>query len=258
MSDALNVYGVASRGYGFPTLGTFAGNVALDSQGNFVQPEPKENEAFRQLEGGLKLSAAGFSATLAGYWVQIRNRLQSDLKVIDGRDVIVTNAVGRSRTYGLEATAAYVPRAVPGARLQSSVTLQDPRTTEYRVGTQDYSGNQVLRQPEVMLNHSLFYDRAGLDCMVNWSHIGPRFADDANLFEMQGFDLISTEAGYTAPLGANRSLRIGVNVYNLFDDHGLTEGDPRLAPGVDPRRFPYLNARPVLPRRVKLDLTYNF
>jgi iron complex outermembrane recepter protein len=258
VSDVLNVYGVTSRAYGFPTLGTFAGNVALDSQGNFVQPEPKDNETFWQIEGGLKLSGAAFSGTLAGYWVEIRNRLQGELKVIDGQTVTISSAVGKSRTYGLEAAAVYVLPMLPGGRLQSSVTVQDPRTTDYRIGPLDLSGNRVVRQPDIMFTNSLSYERQGFDLMASWSYLGPRFADDANLVRLQSFGLVSGAVGYSAPLGANRSIRIGVNVYNLFDDHGLTEGDPRLAAGVDPQQFPYANARPVLPRRVKVDLMYSF
>lgn len=258
VTDFLNVYGTGSRGFAFPVLGTFAGDVRLDAQGNFVQPEPEENEEFLQAEVGLKLSAPQFSGTLGGYWVQINDRLQTDIKIIGGQSLQVTDAVGESRTFGLEATGAFAPIAVPGLRVESSLTLQDHEATEFVIGAQDFSGNEIKRIPNFMLNSSLFYAGYGFDFMFNWSHLGSRFADDANLFELDEFDVFTANAGYTIPLAGGQGLRLGVNVYNLSDSEGLTEGDPRLAAGVDPTQFPFLNARPVLPHRIKASATYTF
>ncbi len=70
--------------------------------------------------------------------------------------------------------------------------------------------------------------------------------------------MLTANAGYTVPIGEGRSLRLGINVYNLTDSDGLTEGDPRLPPGADPADLPFFNARPVLPQRWKFSATYNF
>ncbi len=258
VNDEVNVYGSASRGFVFPELSTFAGNVSLDSQGNFVQPEPKDNEEFLQAEGGVKVNTAQFSLALSVFWVKINDRLQGDIKIIDGRAVQVTDAVGSSRSFGLEATGAFVPRAVPGLRLESSLTLQDHEATDFRIGDRDLSGNDIKRVPQFMLNSALVYERRGVDLTLNWLVVGDRFADDANLFKLEQFGVVTLDAGYTVPFSSGQSVRLGVNVYNLFDSEGLTEGDPRLATGVDPTQFPFLNARPVLPQRVKFSATYNF
>lgn len=258
VSDQLNFYATGSRGFVFPELSTFAGNVSLDAQGNFVQPEPEKNEEFLQAETGLRIASPQFSGTVSGYWVQIRNRLQGDIRIIDGRAVQITDAVGKSRTIGLEATGAFAPPSIPGLRLEASLTLQKHKATDFKIGDNDLSGNKIKRIPDLMVNGSVVYQHRGLDFLFNWSHLGPRFADDANLFELDAFDVFTLSAGYSIPITGGQSLRLGINIYNLFDSKGLTEGDPRLATGVDPTQFPFLNARPVLPQRFKFSATYTF
>lgn len=258
LNEWVNFYGNGSRGFVFPELSTFAGNVSIDSRGNFVQPEPKDNEEFLQAEGGVKVSTTQFSLALSGFWVEINNRLQGDIKIIDGKAVQVTDAVGKSRTFGLEGTGAFAPQAVPGLRLESSLTLQDHEATDFKIGDLDLSGKDIKRIPQFMLNSSLFYERYGVDFMLNWLVLGDRFADDANLFKLDEFGVVTLAAGYTVRFRGGQSARFGINVYNLFDSEGLTEGDPRLATGVDPKQFPFLNARPILPQRVKASITYNF
>ncbi|RMI12493.1 MAG: TonB-dependent receptor [Calditrichaeota bacterium] len=258
LSDQLNAYVSGSRGFAFPTLGVFAGDVRIDEQGNFVQPEPEENEEFLQGEAGLRLASSEVSGSLSGFYVQINNRLQSDIKIINGQAVQVTDAVGESRTIGVEVTAAVAPKSVPGLRLEGSLTVQDHEAVEFKVGDLDLSGNDIKRIPQLMANVTGLYQRRGFDLMVNWLYLGKRFADDANLFELDAFGVVTASAGYTFSVSGGRNLRIGVNVYNLLDSEGLTEGDPRLATGVDPTQFPFLNARPVLPRRVKFNATFEF
>lgn len=258
VTDYLNVYGTGSRGFVFPELSTFAGNVSLDAQGNFVQPDPKDNEEFLQAEAGVRLASSQWSGTLSGFWVRINDRLQDDIRIIDGKSVQITDAVGTSRTFGLEATGAFAPRAVPGLRLESSLTLQDHEATDFKIGNNDFSGKDIKRIPQFMLNSSLFYQLHGIDFMLNWLVLGDRFADDANLQKLDEFGVVTLDAGYTVPFPGGQNVRFGINVYNLFDSEGLTEGDPRLPAGVDPANFPFFNARPVLPLRVKFSATYNF
>lgn len=258
VTDAVNVYGNFSRAFFLPTLGVFAGDVRIDEQGNFVQPIPEENEEILQLEGGLKLATSQLSGTLSGFWTRISDRLQTDIRIIGGQTLQVTDAVGESRTFGLEATAAYAPRRIPGLTLETSVTGQDHETTEFVVGEEDFSGNKVKRIPDFMTNSSIFYERYGLDLMLNWSHLGDRFADDANFQELQAVNVLTVNGGYTFRVAGGRTLRVGVNAYNVNDTIGLTEGDPRLPPGFDPADLPFFNARPVLPQRFKFTASYTF
>jgi outer membrane receptor protein involved in Fe transport len=261
--DQLNLYAVGSRSYVFPGLTTFAGNVILDARGNFQQPTPDKNETFIQLESGAKFGYPEFGGSLAIFYLQIKDRLQSNLRIIGGQNVLVTEAVGKSQSIGIEFTGAYAPRALKGFTLQASVTYQDPKYVDFNVfnvstgGITSLKDKKPLRQANFMTNATASYEANGLDLSLNWSYTGNRYADDANLFQLDAFNVVSGGIGYTFPFMQNQSLRLGVHVYNLFYSLGLTEGDPRLSTGVDPTQFPYLNARPILPRRITFDLTYN-
>lgn len=256
--DGVNLYGNFSRSFFFPDLGTFGGDVRIDEQGNFVQPVPEDNEELLQVEGGLKIGTSEVSGTVAGFWTQIRDRLQTDIRIIDGQSLQVTDAVGKSRTFGLEVTGAYAPLRAPGLRFETSITAQDHETTDFVVGPNDFSGNSVKRIPDFMTNSSVIYEAYGLELMFNWSHLGDRFADDANFQTLDAVNILTTDFGYRFRFAEGRSLRLGLNIYNLGDTIGLTEGDPRLPPGFDPAQLPFFNARPVLPRRVKASASYTF
>ncbi|MFA3782758.1 TonB-dependent receptor domain-containing protein [Melioribacteraceae bacterium 4301-Me] len=263
VNDQFNFYAVGSKSYVFPGLTTFAGNVSLDAQGNFKQPTPDKNETFIQLEGGTKFSFSEFGGSLAIFYLHINDRLQSNLRIIDGQNVLVTEAVGKSKSVGIEFTGTYAPIALKGFTLQTSITYQDPRYVDFNVfnvstgSVTSLKDKKPLRQANFMTNTTLNYENNGVDLSINWSYTGSRYADDANLFQLDAFHVVSAGIGYTFKFMQAQSLRLGVHVYNLFDSLGLTEGDPRLSTGVDPTQFPYLNARPILPRRVTFDLTYN-
>lgn len=258
LTDALNVYGTASRGFVFTPLSAFTGDVQLAPDGSFVQPEPEDNEEFLQAELGFRLASPQFSGTVSGYWVKINDRLQTQTRIIDDFTVDVLESVGETRTFGIEATGAFSPLAVSGLTLESSLTLQDHEATDFVIGDEDFSGNRIKRVPRAILNSSAIYERFGADLWFNWNLLGSRFADDANLLELPSFSIFSTNVGYVLPVGDGQRMRADVNVYNLFNDKGLTEGDPRLAADIDPSELPFLNARPILPRRLKVSLTYMF
>lgn len=259
----ISAYASGSRGFRVPSARIFT-NIARDSEGNFVQAEPEENELFLQAEGGLKLSTSQVGLDVAIYWVNIQDRLQQDLKVLpDGSSAEITNSVGETRTIGLEATGVFAPKTIRGLRLQSSLTLQDHEATDFVLpqpdGTiLDLSGNDIKRIPEFMLNSTISYQRYGFDGSLNWSHIGDKFADDGNLQELDQFDVVNLTAGYTFKLSPTQNARFGISVGNILNSRGLTEGDPRLLAGQNPADFPFFNARPILPRRVIGTVTYNF
>ena len=63
--------------------------------------------------------------------------------------------------------------------------------------------------------------------------------------------------GYTFPVGeGGETLRLGTQVYNLFNSAGITEGSPRLNNSQTEEE--YFVGRPILPTRVFLNATFNF
>ena len=64
-------------------------------------------------------------------------------------------------------------------------------------------------------------------------------------------------AGYTREFAGGDRARVGVDIYNLFDSHAVTEGSPRQGTEQTLGQA-YFVGRQVLPRRVLVRLSYNF
>lgn len=268
-----NFYVSGSRGFRIPDASFFT-SLALDANGNFRQPQLTKNEQFLQGEVGYRLTTKQAGLTVAPFYVNIKNRLQSDLRILPGGvSAVVTDAVGETRTAGVEATLVATPSALPGWTFQAAGTYQDHKALNFpqvptiylrdangaiRDSVTSNSGRKIRRQPNTMADLSANYQRRGLDANFDYNYIGSRFADDANLQKLEGFGVLTAGAGYTFGRNTAQRIRVGVNIYNLLDDRGVTEGDPRLAGGVDPSTLPFLNFRPILPRRVMVSLRYDF
>jgi outer membrane receptor protein involved in Fe transport len=259
LTDALNAYVVGSRAYYFPELASLTTSTTIGDI---------DNEQFWQAEGGLKLGSSQLSGTLAFYFTQINNRFSAGQRQDPqtGNVVVVAQRIGGSRTLGTELTLAYAPDALDGLRLDGMFTYQGHEYTDFpspgedgELGTSDdddFSGNQIRRQPVVMGQGGVSYEAGGFDVRLAAKYTGNRFADEANFQRLDAYTVVNGGLGYTFSFGDTESVRLGLNVFNLFNSRGLTEGDPRLPPGVDPTDQPFFNARPILPRRITAKVTY--
>ncbi len=75
-------------------------------------------------------------------------------------------------------------------------------------------------------NAGLFYDDRTFDLSLFTNYTGPNFTASNNAIELDGWNIVNLDAGYTLALGGSR-LRLSVNVFNLFDTDAVTEGSPR-------------------------------
>jgi iron complex outermembrane recepter protein len=270
LSKNTNLYGSFTKGVYFPEMRTF-GNVNLDGKGNFIQAAPTQNENVYQTEVGAKYGSEKLSGTLAGYYINIKNRLQNDVYLgSDGVIREITNAVGSTTTMGIEASLAY--KLTKGLVADMNLTLQDHQYDDFvknlpgadgRLGTSDdtkidYKGNWVLRQPKFMLNGGLTYDHKGWEAGINALYTGKRFADDQNNVVLPAYSLVNLQASRQVSLGNGQSVSLGFNLYNALNSRGLTEGDPRVADTSTLKNDPFYNARAILPRRLMLSVTMKF
>lgn len=248
VTDVFNIYGVGARGYFFPELASLSTGLEIGDV---------DNESFWQGEVGVKAGGSQFSGTLALYYTELNDRFASGPRE-DNDGVIRTVAlrVGGSRTLGTELTAAFAPRAVDGLRLSGMFTYQDHEYTDFESGDNDFSGNDIRRQPELMAQGQISYETGGFDAQVRAKYTGERFADEANFQVLDPYTVLNTNIGYTIGFQDNQSVRLGVSVFNLLNSRGLTEGDPRVPAGANPLEQPFFNARPILPRRVTGKITY--
>ncbi|MCC6941755.1 MAG: TonB-dependent receptor [Novosphingobium sp.] len=257
LTDDMSVYANASRGFFFPELRSAAfrplptGTAANASLTPGTQSYTAE--IIKQAEIGFKMSQPGLTMTVSGFYTKLDNRRQV-LFVNDGAGGLIerVNLVG-TESYGAEGTIDL--RLMQNLRFNGNVTLQKSKFTAFDT-TPANIGKSVERQPELLYNAGLYYDDGAFDLSVFTNYTGPNFTASNNLIELDGWNIANLDAGYKLPL-ATGSLRVSVNVFNLFNTDAVTEGSPRqdanqVANGA------FFVGRPVLPRRITGRLTYNF
>ncbi|MBU7579465.1 MAG: TonB-dependent receptor [Porphyrobacter sp.] len=257
LSDSMSLYANASRGFFFPELrsaafrplaaGTAANASASPGTQSFTA------EIIKQAEAGLKISQPGLALTLSGFYTSLDNRRQV-LFVNDGQGGLIerVNLVG-TESYGAEATVDV--RIIDNLNFAGNVTWQNSQYTAFDT-TPGNIGNAVERQPEWLYNAGLYYDDGSFDLSLFTNYTGANFTAANNAIELEGWNIANLDAGYTLDIGGS-SLRLSVNVFNLFDTDAVTEGSPRqdanqVANGA------FFVGRPVLPRRITARATFTF
>lgn len=245
LTPDLNIYVNANRGYFFPALNS----VAVNAAGLTQSYEP---EIIRQAEGGLKFSSDRISGSLSGFYNDLKNRRTVLLVNAPGGGVVEQVTVVSTRAFGLEAVADV--RLLDHLRFSGNLSLIDHKFTALDI-TPQYIGNKEPRQPSVLYNAGLYYDDNRLDASIATTYTGPNYTDNSNAIELDGFNTWRLIAGYKLGLGGTQSLRVGVDVYNLFNSSGITEGSPRQ---VSQTIGAYFVGRPILPRRISANISYKF
>ncbi|MEM6772563.1 MAG: TonB-dependent receptor, partial [Bacteroidota bacterium] len=221
VNPALNIYANASRGYFFPELR----GVGFSSPGQTLS---YETESIIQGELGIKYGKDKLAATAALFLVNLDDRRNIDF-VNDPNNpgsVIEQVRIQSTRTLGLEASLNY---AVSEAfNLYGNLTLQDHEFTKVE-GNEEQVGNELRRQPNFMGLIGATYDNGVFDGNISANFLGSKFANDANTVELDGYNIVRLDGGYTFDLGKKQSLRLGISVFNLLDSDGVTEGSPRQA-----------------------------
>lgn len=265
LTDDISLYANASRGFFFPEIRsanfvTLPGGTAANAS---LSPgmQSYKGEIIKQVQAGVKVSKPTFSFEAAAFYTSLKNR----------RQVLFVNAPGggfqelvnlvATESYGVEATLDV--RIVDNLSFNGNVTLQKAKYTEFQanVGGVPTSnpaiiGKELERQPNVLYNAGLYYDDGALDVSIFTNYTGDNYTASNNAIELKGWHVANFDAGYKIPLGGG-SLRVGVNVFNVFNTDATTEGSPRqdnnqVVGGA------YFVGRPVLPRRVMGRLTYQF
>jgi iron complex outermembrane recepter protein len=249
LTEDINLYTNASRGYFFPELRAVTINSATGA------PASYEGEIIKQAEIGVKYSTGALKASLAGLYTRLSNRRQ--LQFINdpnnpGGFIEQVNIVG-TQSYGVEATLRL--RLVEHLFFEGNLTLQDHKYTDFDTAP-DNVGNELERQPNILYNAGLFYYDRRLDASLFTNYTRDNFTAANNLIELEGFNIVNFDAGYRIPIDGN-SVRVGVNVFNLFDTDATTEGSPRQDVN-QTTGGAYFVGRPVLPRRVTARVTFNF
>ncbi|MBU6252880.1 MAG: TonB-dependent receptor [Alphaproteobacteria bacterium] len=257
LNDKMSLYANGSRGFFFPELRSAsfrplpAGTAANASLAPGMQSYTAE--IIKQAEIGLKMGDPSFSFTLAGIYTKLDNRRQV-LFVNDGAGGFTerVNLVG-TRSYGVEGTVDV--RLMKNLRFAGNITLQNSKYTAFDT-TPANIGHKVERQPSLLYNAGLYYDDRTFDVSIFTNYTGDNYTASNNAIQLQGWNIANFDAGYKMAMGSG-SLRVSVNVFNLFNTDAVTEGSPR-QDNNQAANGAFFVGRPVLPRRITGRVTYSF
>ncbi len=256
LTDFTNLYANFSRGFFFPQLRGFAPTPG-------IRDTNYDAETILQGELGAKFGNSAFSGSIAGYFVNLSDRIRIDQAISGGQLVDLARSEQTTRTFGLEATARY--RFSDALSVNATLTYQDHEITKNE--TTDLvnnttliinEGNEIGRQPNLLGSIAANYDNKKLDANFTLNYTGEKFTDDANNVELDAIAIARLGGGYTFEIQDYNSVRFGFSIFNLFDDSGLTEGNPRAGIAGQSEDGEFFFGRPILPRRVFLTATFHF
>jgi len=122
--------------------------------------------------------------------------------------------------------------------------------------TFDFTGNQLLRVPEVSYRLTpaiKLHEAVRLE--VDYQYFGDRFADAANAFKLPAYDVLSANLRWS-PM---EQMTVYVRAENLLNEVGLTEGNPRAGSFVSGEaNSPFFVARPIYGRNFRFSLLWDF
>jgi outer membrane receptor protein involved in Fe transport len=141
---------------------------------------------------------------------------------------VLNTVYGDTKTVGVEVEGTWRP--VRWFDVHANYTYQDARFSNFAYTSStgqavDYSDNRLLRVPEnqvrITPGFNLLDGRARLE--GDFSYYGKRYADVANQISLPSYKTVDLNARFDA----TDKLSFNLYVNNLFDEIGLTEGNPR-------------------------------
>ncbi len=256
ITENINLYGNVSTGFFWPQLRSFPGQVndntvaSLGSRGAaiaFVE-DSFEAETVNRIEAGFKFDSDLFSGSIGAYYMeQLDNITFSEIEQADGSFLPVTVAQDTEAT-GIDASGSFY--FTDFISLAFNLSFSDQEIT---AGPNE--GFELVRQPDIIGTTDLVFANEIFDASLSYNYRGDSFGDNSNNVTLDAFGFWRASIGYTLSLADDSSLHLSLAAFNLTDEVGLTEGNPRAGATTTGG---LAVARPILPRRISLKATYRF
>jgi iron complex outermembrane recepter protein len=198
-----------------PFATTQAGFNALLSGSTRLKPEQSDT-----YELGGRFRSGPFTGSLAGYYVNFRNRLLAVTvgAGIQGNPPILQN-VGDVRSLGFEATGDL--RLGSGFGMFASYSYNDSTYRDDVINAAGAvlartRGKTVVDAPKHLLKGELTYDHAGFNARIGANYMSKRYFTYTNDQSVEGRVLVDATLGYKFDLGG-RNLELQANATNLFN-----------------------------------------
>jgi len=263
MNDNMAFYAAGSRGYKMPELDFLLNATAQE------QVDLAEAKEVQSVEGGVKAQIGRGAITVGGFYVLGKNNTGQGLEVVNGVTTWVIRQSPDVRSYGAEIEAVMNP--VEGLLLQGNATILQGELGGIEGGPTDNpalidslarrEGERLALVPTNLGNLAAVYTtrgQYGLSFKADWHWVAERFSEDpvtrnlANPAVLPGYNYFNFGAGIVIP---NSGTRVTVDLLNAFQSKGLEEGNPRLSSAGG---APVFLARPILPRRLQVSVSYDF
>jgi outer membrane receptor protein involved in Fe transport len=254
VNQNLSVFVAGSRGYKMPALDEL---LEASSQNQVDLFDAREVQS---IEGGVKTQLGRVAFTVNGFYTNLKNIISQGAEVVDGRTTWVIRESPDNRSFGAEVEAIVAP--VPGVQLQASATFLK---AELGGGVDSLAARKGLRLgnvPEHLGNVAATFSPQNfrnLELRADFHWVGSRFVEGPLTRPLEGEAAMLPTYGYFnfgASVAIPRSgVRLNADLLNAFQSKGLEEGNPRLlGAGV----LPFFVARPLLPRRLLVGVSYDF
>ena len=224
-NDGLAVYARYSQGSKSPDLSLFL-NVSAVADERFINPIAQN---IQQMEAGFKLKKGSaslfvtpFYSILSNVPQQVQGQETSDVATLYVTDVLYN----KYQTKGIEFEANY--GFTKSFNLRAVATIQKSIATDYNTwniggnGKADdkvvsYSGNETDNNARVMLRISPSYTTGKCFGSIDWSYMGSRYANVANVFKLPAFNQSNLNLGYNI----SKKIMLQANINNLFNQNGV-------------------------------------
>ena len=246
-SEAFSVFARGSRAFRTPDLDDIRG----------LQGEKPEAQTVLQSEVGVKYSSPNLAIFANAFITNIDEISFTDEALVDGELQTITR-IAEATTPGVEIEAR---GSYAGFGLNLTATLQNPEYNSLEFPNEnlaeeaselDFEGNRVRRVPRYVVNFRPSYTFGNAKLYLTGKYYDERFSDDANNVTLPDYFVFGAGARYQ--LGPTT---LQVTGSNLFNEVGLTEGNPRTGQVVGIQRDIF-SARPILGRRFTASIRYNF
>lgn len=208
-----------------------------------------------QFEAGLKLSMGRSYLYVTGFYTNF-DPLNASFLAYDpttGRNDVNVPFIGEAQVKGVEFDGAW--RVTPWFSLNGALTVSDPKYKNFQSATgadpKLAEGNQIVRQPKVYGNIRPSFDFAAGDTDVSiygrYTYMGKRFVDLYNNTALPAYGTVG--AGVTLRHGTWQLQLVGDN---LFNAHGLTEGNTRTDSLAGQGSAEAIYGRPIFGRNFRL------
>jgi outer membrane receptor protein involved in Fe transport len=253
VNDNLALFAAGSRGYKMPALDDLL-NASAQAQVDLF-----DSREVRSIEGGVKTQLGRVAFTVNGFYTDLKNQINqgAELDPVTGGTIWVIRESPDNRSYGAEVEAIVSP--TPGLQLQGSATFLRGELGGGVDSLADLSGERLAGVPNHLGNIAATFSPPALSDLqlrADWHWVGARLTESpltrVDNTELPFYNYFNFGASLAIP-GAG--IRLNADLLNAFQGKGLEEGNPRLV-GVG--GAPFFLARPLLPRRLLVGITYDF